>query len=214
MIERQVVDNTPAPIKKWLRMPYDFIGETVIKASRSQPEKMPRFLDISAGNGVNQDCLMGEVWSVDYHDNQEAKLERYTRVDLNVPDLRLPFEDKFFDFVVSFETIEHLNEENHVGFVKELLRVSTYGVLCGTVATDGVDVLDGFEIYKASLGTNEFHLKEYSCDEFVKFFTEFDNIYTHFLYGHHPSYKIVHGIPDKATRKEELVSMYVYLSNK
>jgi len=86
----------------------------------------------------------------------------------------LPFPDKEFDVVVSFETLEHIDETAQNCFLREILRV---------LKPDGILVMStpNREVYQQR-GKNEFHVKELTYIEFkylleakfknVKFFSQ------------------------------------------
>lgn len=177
MIER-ASDDTPDGILKWLEMPYEYFSKEIFRHNTDS------VLDCASGNGVNQKYLyerLFDVHSADYHDN-EIGLPRYAKTDLNE---LLPFSDNQFDYVFSFETIEHLRPDNHRQFVSELLRVAKKEVIIGTVAEDGNDYAFDDLIFKKRNGLNPFHLYEYSIKNFYEFFRNYDNVsfYSSTTYG-------------------------------
>jgi len=85
-------------------------------------KKGGKVLDAAAGNGAMSKRLseMGyETFPIDI----DASKFQYTKLRCKEVDLNkdIPFEDNFFDLVVSVETIEHL--ENPWHFIRELHRV-------------------------------------------------------------------------------------------
>jgi len=85
---------------------------------------------------------------------------------------KLPFEDQSIDVVVSFETIEHVNEKIQQQFLKEAKRV---------LKKDGILIISTPDKahYSDKLNyQNEFHIKEFYFDEFQGFLSQwFSNVY-------------------------------------
>ncbi|MBM7609065.1 GT2 family glycosyltransferase/ubiquinone/menaquinone biosynthesis C-methylase UbiE/predicted nuclease with TOPRIM domain [Lysinibacillus composti] len=76
---------------------------------------------------------------------------------------KLPFEDHSFDVVVSFETIEHVNENLQQQFLTEIKRVlKEDGILI--MSTPNKKIYTDFRNYH-----NPFHVKEFYKDEFYCF---------------------------------------------
>ena len=76
---------------------------------------------------------------------------------------RLPFQDSSMDVIVSFETIEHVNEEIQTAFLAEIKRVlKSNGTLIMSTPDKAVytDLVEGH---------NEYHVKEFYRDEFVAY---------------------------------------------
>ena len=100
------------------------VSEIVLKSI--SPLKQGKVLDASAGQGFLSEKLseLGlEVYPVDINpSNFRHKKLKCLKVDLNKD---FPFEDNFFDLIVSVETIEHL--ENPWHFIRELHRVLKSG---------------------------------------------------------------------------------------
>lgn len=78
----------------------------------------------------------------------------------------LPFENAYFDMVISYETIEHVNESVQKAFLTEIKRVLKPGGILimstpnKTVYTDSVS------------SHNQFHIKEFYIQEYVDFLHE------------------------------------------
>ncbi|MGG3507637.1 glycosyltransferase [Paenibacillus lautus] len=86
----------------------------------------------------------------------------------------LPFEDNFFDVIVSFETLEHVNEVVQLKFMKEIRRVlKDEGILI--ISTPNKKYYSDDTQY-----ANPYHVKELYRDEFEKilngFFDNFEII--------------------------------------
>jgi O-antigen biosynthesis protein len=71
--------------------------------------------------------------------------------------------EKVFDVIVSFETIEHIDEAAQVAFLGEVRRLLKDDGLFVVSSPDKATYTD------ASSFVNEFHLKEFYCDEFRQF---------------------------------------------
>jgi ubiquinone/menaquinone biosynthesis C-methylase UbiE len=120
-------------------------------------------LDIACGSGYGSHLLLVEGKSktivgvdiaketVDYC-KEKYKSEKLSFVVGSCEEIPLP--DKSFDVVVSFETIEHIN--NHAGFLKEIKRVlRANGIL--VMSTPNADI---------SQKENHFHVHEINVGEF------------------------------------------------
>ena len=129
--------------------------------------KNKKVLDVACGAGYGTVLLAesaAEVFGVDI--SEEAVLyakENYSAKNVNfiAADVeKLPFENDFFDVVVSFETIEHVDEKKQEKFLSEVKR---------TLKRDGIFVIStpNKEIYK-NRGENHFHVSEFTFDEFKK----------------------------------------------
>jgi SAM-dependent methyltransferase len=114
-------------------------------------------LDVACGTGYGSRVLarVASVTGVDRA--QEAVARARARVEgaflvADVPPI--PFADDCFDFVVSFETVEHISEDGE--FVREIRRVLRPGgrLLISTPNGD-VSTVDGTPL-------NEWHIREYT----------------------------------------------------
>lgn len=141
-----------------------------------------RVLDLASGTGYGSALLAGAgarpVVSADRSEEafREAALpgsgaRRLTGVLADAA--RLPFRDARFDLYVSFETIEHVDDDRAV--VREARRVLAPGglFLCSTperrVVSPGKSLSDRPE--------NPFHFREYALPEFASLLgAEFDEI--------------------------------------
>jgi SAM-dependent methyltransferase len=100
---------------------------------------------------------VGEVTGVDYDDHAlAAARSRAPAVSVIKAELpALPFGDSSFDYVVSFETIEHISDAP--GFVVEMARVlEPAGTLLISTPNGGYE-----------MGNNPWHVTEYSLPDFV-----------------------------------------------
>lgn len=91
----------------------------------------------------------------------------------------LPFSDNSFDVIISFETIEHVNEELQNKFLKEIKRC---------LKDDGILVMSSPDkrTYSDLPGfSNEFHVKEFYFDEFDAFLHREFKYVEHYLQGEH-----------------------------
>ena len=80
---------------------------------------------------------------------------------------QLPFANNSLDVVVSFETIEHVEEELQNSFIKEIKRtLKPNGILL--MSSPDKHVYSDLRGYK-----NEFHIKEFYRDEFVDFLSPY-----------------------------------------
>jgi SAM-dependent methyltransferase len=128
-------------------------------------------LDAACGEGYGSALLATAAQSVTGVDLSESAIAharvRYSAGQLRfiVSDcLELPFEEDEFDCIVSFETLEHL--ENHRGLMEEFRRVLKPG---GFLLMSSPDKA----VYSDQLKThNEFHARELYRDEFESLLRE------------------------------------------
>ena len=127
-------------------------------ASRLAPGR--RVLDAACGEGYGTAILAGAGASsavgVDIDEPTVEHAREHYGIDARVAEVAdLPFEDGAFDLVVSFETIEHVEDQE--GTLREFARVlSDSGLLL--ISTPNAS---------ESLVENPFHTREYTHDEFV-----------------------------------------------
>ena len=122
-------------------------------------------LDVACGSGYGSDHLATsgakKVIGLDIDGPTiEANIENYQRDNLafkKASALKLPFKDGEFDVVVSFETIEHFNEDDQMDVMAEFKRVlSPEGLLI--ISTPNIE----YPHYP-----NPFHLRELSKFDLV-----------------------------------------------
>ena len=122
-------------------------------------------LDAACGEGYGSSLLALTAHSVSGVDIDEKTIEhagqRYGRdnLEFHAADcLNLPFDDDSFDCVVSFETVEHLSDQERL--ISEFARVLKPGGFALISSPDKA-------IYTEALGNqNEFHVRELYRDEF------------------------------------------------
>lgn len=120
-------------------------------------------LDVASGEGYGTNLLANlakEIHGVDISEEavEHAKI-KYNKKNIHFhtsPAHILPFEDDKFDTIVSFETIEHLLEQDEM--ISEMRRV---------LKPDGILILSSPEkkVYKDRDPNNQFHLKELTISE-------------------------------------------------
>lgn len=108
-------------------------------------------LDVGGYKGMTTEFQSGDdVTVVDlFKDN---KMKNYVQTDGK----KLPFDDNSFDFVVTFDTYEHVPRVNRKQFLSELNRVAKKGVLLAAPFDD-----DKRLTTKCEIGLNEYHKKLY-----------------------------------------------------
>lgn len=130
--------------------------------------KDKKVLDAACGTGYGTALLAQTAQKVCGIDISEEAISyaksNYSakNVDFTVANIeKLPFENDFFDVVVSFETIEHVDAQKQEKFLSEVRR---------TLKKDGVFIIStpNKEVYK-NRGENHFHVSELSFDEFKSF---------------------------------------------
>lgn len=125
-------------------------------------------LDIACGEGYGSRILSGTARGVVGVDIDESTVDRASRVHgddtvrfISGSCLSIPLEDDSVDAVVSYETIEHI--EDHVGFLSEIQRV---------LRKDGLLIMstpDTNAYVQSSPEENPYHLREMQRSEFRSF---------------------------------------------
>ena len=143
--------------------------------------KHAKVLDIACGNGYGTNILSKSAKSVVGVDISKEAIDFATKkyenknVEFYQSDAKsLNFSASSFEYVVSFETIEHLSKEGAKEFLEEIKRV---------LKPSGKLIISTPDNRNASLGkkpANPYHLQEYSLVEFknlVSDYFEIINIY-------------------------------------
>jgi len=89
-------------------------------------------LDAGCGNGKNikyiiENLKMKEIYGIDYsHEFIKLCSEKFINSniifkEMNITNLHFP--DNYFDYIISIAVIHHLNPENRIKMIKELVRV-------------------------------------------------------------------------------------------
>ena len=122
-------------------------------------------LDAACGTGYGSAVLAHNAERVDGIDISEESIhyadQRYGADNISFQQASvesIPYPESTFDVVVSFETLEHVDELMQGRFLREIRRV---------LKPDGLLIMStpNHEIY-SKRGTNEFHVKELSNTEF------------------------------------------------
>lgn len=128
-------------------------------------------LDAACGTGYGSNIIAQSAERVYGLDISEEALsyatEHYCRENLFYVQGsidKLPFEENAFDVLISFETIEHVNAEMQMMFLKEIKRV---------LKPDGILIMStpNKKVYtdEANLQLSEWHVKEFYENEFHEF---------------------------------------------
>ena len=127
-------------------------------------------VDAASGEGYGSQILAqvaSKVYGVDIsREAVEAARNKYIKENLSFKEgsiTQLPFDNESIDVVVSFETIEHVDESMQITFMKEIKRV---------LRKDGILIMStpNKKIYSDEFNYhNEFHVKEFYKDEFIAF---------------------------------------------
>jgi SAM-dependent methyltransferase len=123
-------------------------------------------LDIACGSGYGTQVLATEAQHV-YGVDVSADAVAYARAHFDAPNVEflvgdavsIPLPDDSVDVVVTFETIEHI--EDHLGFVKEMKRVLKPGGVALVSTPNDLEFAEG----------NHFHLHEFEYNELMELLT-------------------------------------------
>lgn len=133
------------------------IGASIIDVVRKKDETF-RIVDVGGYKGKTQDSLSQDlVTVVDIVDSDD---KNYIKASA----LSLPMKDASYNFVVSFDALEHIHKNDRKQFISECLRVANRGVIvCAphlTVANEAAeDKLNN--LYKSISGENHRWLREH-----------------------------------------------------
>lgn len=146
-------------------------------------------LDAACGEGYGSHILSKEankIYAIDIDKetiNKARKKYQQDNIEFISSSIeRLPFGDEMFDLSISFETIEHVNENIQKSFLEEVNR---------TLKKDGIFIIStpNKRIYSDKVETkNPYHKKEFYRAEFQEFLGKhFEHIYMfdqHFRLGY------------------------------
>jgi GT2 family glycosyltransferase/2-polyprenyl-3-methyl-5-hydroxy-6-metoxy-1,4-benzoquinol methylase len=136
----------------------------------SQSVKNKRVLDAACGSGYGSGILAETAIFVNGIDISEESID-YAKNNYSKPNVlfdvgsidKLPFENDSFDYVISFETIEHVNADIQERFLQEVKRVLDHNGKLIISTPDKKNYSDN------SGHQNEFHIKEFYTNEFQNF---------------------------------------------
>lgn len=136
-------------------------------------------LDIACGEGFGTAILArkaASVWGVDISDEAIAyarqKYEKYNLKYKQGSVESLDFDDDLFDMIVSFETIEHVDELVQDKFLKEASRVlKKNGILV-------ISTPDKYLYTDLPNHRNPYHIKEFYYSEYKDFWRKTSNMLT------------------------------------
>jgi GT2 family glycosyltransferase/2-polyprenyl-3-methyl-5-hydroxy-6-metoxy-1,4-benzoquinol methylase len=161
-------------------------------------------LDIACGEGYGSDILSmnaERVIGVDIDaDTIEHAKNKYIKNNLQFltgSTDNIPVAENSVDIVVSYETIEHINEESQTKFLDEIKRVLKDDGILIISTPDKTNYTDRYA------HKNEFHLKEFEKEEFVSFLSNYFNHTSCFLQG----YEIIDAITESSP--DDVKDLYV-----
>ncbi len=148
--------NTTSIDEELLSLPIDQYSRqkwasTLIEQLRSK-EKL-RILDVGGYKGKTHEFNPNDSVTVcDLYDVEEPN---YVKGDGR----KLPFKPNEFDFVVTFDTYEHVPREGRESFVKELARVAKEGVILAAPFDN-----ESGSVFQAEMNLNDYYKKLYDKD--------------------------------------------------
>ena len=131
-------------------------------------------LDAACGEGYGSSILAESAKEVTGIDIDASTVKRAQQIYGGRENLhymqgsieKLEIEDHSIDAVISFETIEHVDEKTQTAFLAEIHRVlKKNGIL--VMSTPNKKIYSDLHNY-----SNEYHIKEFYHDEFIKFLSQ------------------------------------------
>jgi len=157
-------------------------------------------LDVACGEGYGTDILSknaNKIFGVDIdqasidHAKRTYKSNNIEFICGNADEIPLP--DDSVEVVISYETIEHINEESQKKFLSEIKRVLRKGGILIISTPDKTIYTDRYS-YR-----NEFHIKEFEKKEFISFLEHYFVNVSCFLQGYEIVDAITKDSPDSIT---------------
>jgi ubiquinone/menaquinone biosynthesis C-methylase UbiE len=137
-----------------------------------------KVLDIACGAGYGSAMISEAAKEVIGVDLDKKSIEQaranYKKANLSfisAPAEKIPFPDQYFDMVVSFETIEHLDNDRI--FLSEIKRVLKKGGEL-IISTPNRKIVSCYLIYHQPF--NIYHKREYLKNEFINLIKDFFSI--------------------------------------
>ncbi|KYH34466.1 putative S-adenosylmethionine-dependent methyltransferase [Clostridium tepidiprofundi DSM 19306] len=173
-------------------------------------------LDAASGEGYGSYILSQKakfIYGIDISEeaiinaNLKYKKENVKFIRNSIEKIEL--QDKSIDVVVSFETIEHVNEKTQEKFLQEIKRIlKDDGVLI--ISTPNKKIYSDNANYK-----NEYHIKEFYYEEFYRFLREFFEYVEFYVQGK----QIVNVLRNTASSKNEVYNLikmndFLYVEDK
>lgn len=164
--------------------------------------KGKKVLDAACGSGYGTALMAStaeNVTGIDisaeaigYAKSRYAELGNVQYIEASIAEL--PFDAHSFDVIVSFETIEHVNEELQNSFLREIRRC---------LKEDGILIMSSPDkrTYSDLPGfNNEFHVKEFYFEEFEAFLKKEFRYCKHYLQGaQNISGEVIHAADGKSS---------------
>jgi len=100
------------------------------EVSRKKRGPFPRVLNVGAGNGYFETTIQGLGWDIYSLDPDEETIHRLQMRGIKSyvgHAEEMPFENSNFNFVIASEILEHLNDEQRIKGIGEVLRVMAAG---------------------------------------------------------------------------------------
>ncbi len=153
--------------------------------------------DIACGEGYGSYILSQKakrVIGIDIDkksiDHAQKKYKQKNIIFIKSPAQNIPLKPKSIDMIVSFETIEHLAENDQKTFLQEICRILKSGGQLIMSTPDTKLYSKHIKNYK-----NEFHLKEFTRNEFYKFLKKYFK-FVKFFYQSFETVSLLRSIDD------------------
>ena len=167
-------------------------------------------LDAACGVGYGTDLLAetaSKVYGVDINEDAinyaSEKYKNNNKIEFIKSSVeKLPFEKEYFDTVISFETIEHLDEDTQKIFISEIKRVLKIDG-CLVMSTPDKQLYSEANNYK-----NEYHLKEFYHNEFYNFLRS-SFTYVNFYYQNDETVNLIYQAKSENIKVNEVSDLNI-----
>lgn len=139
------------PIDQYGR--YKTVAQIVKDLKKRSGQKKVKILDIGGSNGETHRFFSPDEAEITIIDLDEARGKNYVRGSA----LDMPFENKSFDYAVSFEVLEHIPREHRATFIQEAMRICKGEFILTAPFAGKHDEVFKSEIYVNKLWKNIHH---------------------------------------------------------
>ena len=157
----------------WSKINHSFLKEKIEKIIECIPTNVSTIIDIGCGNGVITNVL-GNIYEVLGVDRSENALKTVETEKISASSDAVPLPDKSFDLVLSSELLEHLNDEDLMGTVREIKRLSKKYIFITVPNDENPDKLSIKCPNCSYIYNSPNHLRSFNTNSFRVLFPEYN----------------------------------------